>query len=72
MWDGTNRNDHDIVSNMESCLILVCLAKGIGAGFPMGAFVANKKIGDALKPGDILQQQPHQSTDYSPHPSLFR
>ena len=31
---------------------IVCLAKGIGAGFPMGAFVANKKIGDALKPGD--------------------
>lgn len=31
---------------------IVCLAKGIGAGFPMGAFVANKKVGDALKPGD--------------------
>ena len=31
---------------------IVCLAKGIGAGFPMGAFVANEKIGDALKPGD--------------------
>ncbi|WRK55959.1 aminotransferase class III-fold pyridoxal phosphate-dependent enzyme [Coprobacillaceae bacterium CR2/5/TPMF4] len=23
---------------------IVCLAKGIGAGFPMGAFVANKKL----------------------------
>lgn len=31
---------------------IVCLAKGIGAGFPMGAFVANKKVGDSLKPGD--------------------
>ena len=31
---------------------ILCLAKGIGAGFPMGAFVANKKVGDALKPGD--------------------
>lgn len=31
---------------------IVCLAKGIGAGYPMGAFVANKKVGDALKPGD--------------------
>lgn len=31
---------------------IVCLAKGIGAGFPMGAFVANKKVGNALKPGD--------------------
>lgn len=31
---------------------IVCLAKGIGAGFPMGAFVANKKVGSALKPGD--------------------
>ena len=31
---------------------IVCLAKGIGAGFPMGAIVANKKVGDALKPGD--------------------
>lgn len=31
---------------------IVCLAKGIGAGFPMGAFVANKKVGDVLKPGD--------------------
>ena len=31
---------------------IVCLAKGIGAGFPVGAFVANKKVGSALKPGD--------------------
>ncbi|MFQ6794652.1 MAG: aspartate aminotransferase family protein [Thomasclavelia sp.] len=31
---------------------IVCLAKGIGAGFPIGAFVANKKVGDAMKPGD--------------------
>lgn len=31
---------------------VVCLAKGIGAGFPMGAFVANEKVGSALKPGD--------------------
>ena len=31
---------------------IVCLAKGIGAGFPMGAFVANKKVGSAMKPGD--------------------
>lgn len=31
---------------------IVCLAKGIGAGFPMGAFVANKKVGAAMEPGD--------------------
>lgn len=31
---------------------IVCLAKGLGAGFPVGAFVANKKIGSALQPGD--------------------
>lgn len=31
---------------------IVCLAKGIGAGFPMGAFVANEKVGSALQPGD--------------------
>lgn len=31
---------------------IVCLAKGIGAGFPIGAFVANEKVGAALKPGD--------------------
>ena len=31
---------------------IVCLAKGIGAGFPMGAFAANKKVGSAMKPGD--------------------
>ena len=31
---------------------IVCLAKGIGAGFPMGAFVANKKVAAAMKPGD--------------------
>ena len=31
---------------------IVCLAKGIGAGFPIGAFVANKKVGAAMEPGD--------------------
>lgn len=31
---------------------IVCLAKGIGAGFPMGAFVANEKFGQAMEPGD--------------------
>ena len=31
---------------------VVCLAKGIGAGFPMGAFVANKKFAAAMEPGD--------------------
>lgn len=31
---------------------IVCLAKGIGCGFPMGAFVANKKVGSVLLPGD--------------------
>lgn len=31
---------------------IVCLAKGLGAGFPVGAFVANKKVGAALQPGD--------------------
>ena len=27
---------------------ILCLAKGIGAGFPMGAFVANKKFAAAM------------------------
>lgn len=31
---------------------IVCLAKGLGAGFPVGAFVANKKVGATLQPGD--------------------
>ncbi|MBM6841415.1 aspartate aminotransferase family protein [[Clostridium] spiroforme] len=31
---------------------IVCLAKGIGAGFPMGAFVANEKFARAMEPGD--------------------
>lgn len=31
---------------------IVCLAKGIGAGVPVGAFVANKKFADAMQPGD--------------------
>lgn len=31
---------------------VLCLAKGIGAGFPMGAFVANEKVGSAMEPGD--------------------
>lgn len=31
---------------------IVCLAKGLGAGFPVGAFVANNKVGIALQPGD--------------------
>lgn len=31
---------------------IVCLAKGIGAGFPMGAFVANEKFSKAMEPGD--------------------
>lgn len=31
---------------------IVCLAKGIGAGFPMGAFVANAKFSKAMEPGD--------------------
>ena len=31
---------------------IVCLAKGIGAGFPMGAFVANAKFARAMEPGD--------------------
>lgn len=31
---------------------IVCLAKGIGAGFPIGAFVANKKVSEAMEPGD--------------------
>lgn len=31
---------------------IVCLAKGIGAGFPMGAFVANEKVGKGMEPGD--------------------
>lgn len=31
---------------------IVCLAKGLGAGFPVGAFVANEKVGGALQPGD--------------------
>ena len=31
---------------------ILCLAKGIGAGFPMGAFVANKTFAAAMEPGD--------------------
>lgn len=31
---------------------IVCLAKGIGAGVPVGAFVANKKFAEAMAPGD--------------------
>lgn len=31
---------------------IVCLAKGIGAGVPVGAFVANKKYTEAMQPGD--------------------
>lgn len=31
---------------------IVCLAKGIGCGIPVGAFVANKKWAQAMKPGD--------------------
>ena len=31
---------------------IVCLAKGLGAGVPVGAFVANEKVGAAMEPGD--------------------
>lgn len=31
---------------------IVCLAKGLGAGVPIGAFVANKKYAQAMQPGD--------------------
>lgn len=31
---------------------IVCLAKGLGAGVPVGAFVANKKLAKAMEPGD--------------------
>ncbi len=31
---------------------ILCMAKGIGAGFPMGAFVANEKFASAMQPGD--------------------
>ena len=31
---------------------IVCLAKGIGAGVPVGAFVANEKFARAMQPGD--------------------
>jgi len=31
---------------------IVCLAKGIGAGVPVGAFVANQKFANAMQPGD--------------------
>ncbi len=31
---------------------IVCLAKGIGCGVPVGAFVANKKYAKAMEPGD--------------------
>lgn len=31
---------------------IVCLAKGIGAGVPVGTFVANEKVGKAMQPGD--------------------
>lgn len=31
---------------------IVCLAKGIGCGVPVGAFVANEKYAQAMEPGD--------------------
>lgn len=31
---------------------ILCMAKGIGAGFPMGAFAANEKFASAMEPGD--------------------
>lgn len=31
---------------------IVCLAKGIGCGVPVGAFVANEKYAQAMQPGD--------------------
>lgn len=31
---------------------IVCLAKGIGCGVPVGAFVANEKFAKAMEPGD--------------------
>lgn len=31
---------------------IVCMAKGIGCGIPVGAFVANKKWAQAMQPGD--------------------
>ena len=30
---------------------IICLAKGLGAGFPMGAIAYNQQVRDALKPG---------------------
>lgn len=31
---------------------IVCLAKGLGCGVPVGAFVANEKVSKAMQPGD--------------------
>ncbi len=31
---------------------IVCLAKGLGCGVPVGAFVANEKVAKAMAPGD--------------------
>jgi acetylornithine/N-succinyldiaminopimelate aminotransferase len=44
---------------------IVCLAKGIGCGVPVGAFVANKRYGEAMQPGD------HGST-YGGNPFVTR
>src|ERR1051325_456520 len=33
---------------------IMAMAKGIAAGFPLGAFTASAKIADAMKPGDHL------------------
>ncbi len=33
---------------------IMTMAKGIAAGFPLGAFTASEKIADAMKPGDHL------------------
>jgi acetylornithine/N-succinyldiaminopimelate aminotransferase len=44
---------------------IVCLAKGIGAGVPVGAFVANEKFAKAMEPGD------HGST-YGGNPFVSR
>jgi 4-aminobutyrate aminotransferase/(S)-3-amino-2-methylpropionate transaminase len=33
---------------------IMAMAKGIAAGFPLGAFTANAKVAEAMKPGDHL------------------
>jgi 4-aminobutyrate aminotransferase-like enzyme len=40
--------------SLDVSVDIMAMAKGIAAGFPLGAFTASPKSGDAMKPGDHL------------------